>query len=174
MSPTTEVLLAVFTGLVALALLLQGFALLAILRKIRDLAARLDAVSTKLTKQVDSLTEQADSFLTVLKGTAEKVSAVQDNVTAISRIVHQRVLDVDAFINEATNAARLQIARLQDVIDTTSSRINETIDTLQTAIITPISEAQAVVRGIRSALDVLFGRRRSSSSRLHQDEELFI
>jgi hypothetical protein len=172
MTPT-EIILSIFTGLVALALLLQGIALLAISRKIRDLSARLDAVSTKLTKQVDALSAQATSFMVVVKDTAEKVHAVQDHVAAITQIVHGRVVEMDAFINEATDAARLQIARLQDVIETTTRRIDETIDTLQTAIIMPITEAQAIVRGVRIGLDVLF-RRRKPSGRSHDDEEMFI
>jgi uncharacterized protein YoxC len=170
---TWETVLTIFTGIVALGFLLQGIALLTIARKLRDLSARLDAVSTKLTKQVDSLAAQADGFLAVVKSTAEKIEAVQENVSAISRVVHHRVLEVDAFLSEATDAARLQIAKLQDVIDTTSRRIDSTIDSLQNAVVTPIAEFQAIIRGIRTGLDVLFGRRRISDRSQH-DEEMFI
>ncbi len=173
MTPT-EIILSIFTGLVALALLLQGIALLAISRKVRELSAKLDYLSTKLTDQADSLTVKVESFLSIVKSTAEKVQAVQENVAAITKVVHDRVVEVDAFINEATDAGRLQMARLQDALDTTLRRIDETIDTLQNAIIVPITEAQAIIRGIRSGLDVFFGRRRLSSSRSHQDEEMFI
>jgi len=167
------IILTIFTGVVALGFLLQGLALLAISRKLRELSARLDEVSTRLTKQVNTLAAQADSFLVVVKNTAEKIAAVQENVSAISNVVHRRVLEVDAFLNEVTDAARLQIARLQDVMDTTSRRIDATIDSLQNAVITPIAEVQAIIRGIRTGFDVLFGRRRRSD-RSHQDEEMFI
>ncbi len=66
------------------------------------------------------------------------------------------------------------MARFQQVIETTASRIDETITTLQNAVIVPILEAQAIVRGVRSGIDVLFGRRRFSSDRAHHDEEMFI
>ena len=171
---TTVTVLIVFTGIVALALLLQAFALLAISRKIRELSAQFDAVSAKLTKQIDALSVQADTFLTVLKTTAERVQAVQENVAAVSKVVHNRVVEMDAFLTEATDAARLQIAKFQDVIDTTSRRIEITIDTLQNAIVVPITEVQAVIRGVRTGLNVLFGWRHSSSRRSPQDEEMFI
>jgi hypothetical protein len=174
LSPSIEIILAVFVGLVAVALLIQGIALIVISRKVRDLAARFDVLSTKLTKQVDSLSVQAENLLGLMKSTTEKVHAVQESVTAITSVVHHRVVEVDAFINEATDVARLQMARLQDVIETTAQRIDETIDTLQNAIIVPITEAHAIVRGIRSGLDVLFGRRRFSSDRSHHDDEMFI
>lgn len=172
---TWETTITIFTGIVALALLLQGIALLTIALKLRDLTARMDALSTKLTAQIDSLAAQADSFLAIVKSTAEKVHAVQENVSAISKIVHDRMVDVDAFLAEATDAGRLQLAKLQDVLDTTSQRIDQTIDTLQTAILAPVTEVQAVVRGIRTGLEVLFGWGRRFSHRSHQeDEEMFI
>ena len=174
MTPTTAILLAIFTGLVAVALLLQGLALLAISRKLRDLSAQFDTLSARLTKQVDALTVQAQDFLSVIKKTAERVNAVQDNVAAITKVVYDRAVAVDAFIEEATDAARLQIAKLQDVVETTAGRIDATINTLQDAIIVPVREAQAIVRGIRSGLDVLFRRRALPSRRSDPDEEMFI
>ncbi len=174
MSHTTEILLAVFTGLTALALVSQAIALVVISRKLHDLTARLDALSAKLTKPVDALAIQVENLLSMIKSMTEKMHTVQENVTAISAVVHHRVVEVDAFLNEATDTARLQMARLSDVIETTSHRIDETIDTLQNAIVVPITEVHAIIRGIRSGLDVLFGRRRLSSHRSHNDEEMFI
>jgi methyl-accepting chemotaxis protein len=167
-------ILAVFTGIVALALLLQAFALMGLYRRVRDLSARLESVSTKVTKLIDSLSAQAGSFLAVATSTAEKVRAMQENVTAISEAVHNRVLEVDAFLKEATDSARLQLARFEDVIETTSHRIDETIDTLRDAVVVPITEAQAIVRGVRAGLGVLLGWRRLSVNRSHHDEEMFI
>jgi uncharacterized protein YoxC len=171
---STDIILCIFSGLVFLALLMQGLALLAISRKVRELAARFDTLSTKLTKQVDSLAVQAEGLITMMRSTTEKVHAVQQNVAAITSVVHSRVVDMDAFIGEATDAARMQMARFQEVIETTASRIDETINTLQNAVIVPILEAQAIVRGVRSGFNVLFGRRRISSDRAQHDEEMFI
>lgn len=171
---TTDIILCIFSGLVFLALLLQGLALLVISRKVKELAERFDKLSTKLTKQVDALSAQAEGLIAAVKSTTEKVQAVQDHVAAITGVVHKRVVDVDAFIGEATDVARMQLARLQEVIENTAGRIDDTISTLQNAVIVPIMEAQAVVRGVRSAINVLFGRRRFSSDRSHQDEEMFI
>ncbi len=171
---TTITLLIVFTGVVALALVLQAVALLAIAHKIRDLSDRFETLGTKLTKQVDSLSAQADEFMLTLKSMAEKVQAVQESVSAVSQVVHRRVVEVDAFLAEATDSARLQMAKFQDIVDTSARRIDDTIYTLQTAIVAPVSEVQAVIRGIRTGLDVLFRRRRSAENQSQQDEEMFI
>jgi hypothetical protein len=174
MSQTTEILLAVFAGLTALALLLQGIALIALARRLHDIKTGLDARSEKLTKQVDSIATQVEGLVAVLKSTAQKAHEIEENVAAITAVVHGRVVNLDSFLNEATDAARLQMARFQDIIETTSQRIDETIDTLQNSIIVPITEISAVIRGIRSGFDVLFGRRRLASRRSHNDEEMFI
>jgi hypothetical protein len=170
----SDIILSIFSGLVFLALLLQGVALFVISRKVRDLAASFEALSSRLTRQVDALSLQAESLVATVKATTEKVHAMQENIAAITSVVHHRVVAVDAFLGEVTDNARLQMARFQDVIETTASRIDETIDTLQNAIIVPIMEAQAIVRGIRSGFEVLFGRRRLSADRTHNDEEMFI
>ncbi len=174
MSLTTEILLAVFAGLTSLALLLQGVALVSLARRLRDIKAAFDARSEKLAKQVDTITGQVASLVGMINSTAEKANQIEENVAAVTAIVRHRVVELDAFLNEATDAARLQMARFQDIIETTSQRVDETMDTLQNAIVVPITEISAVIRGIRSGLDVLFGRRRGSSLRSHNDEEMFI
>ncbi len=173
MSPTTEILFAVFTGLIALALLVQAVAVLAISRKVRDINARLDTLSAKLSKQADTLASQAADLMSAVKIVADKVHVVEENVAAVTEVVRHRVVEVDAFLNEATDAARLQMARLQDILETTAGRIDETINTLQDAIVVPVTEVHAIIRGIRCGLDVLFGRRRLPSHRSHNDEEMF-
>ena len=171
---TIEIILTIFTGIVALGVILQGLALWILAQKVRELSSRLESMSSKLTAQMDILSVHTEAFLTLAKDTADKINAMQANVTAISKVVHNRVVEADAFLTEATDVARLQIARLQDVVDTASYRIEETIAALQAAILAPVSEVQAVIRGIRTGLDVLFGWRRSGSRRSHEDEEMFI
>jgi biopolymer transport protein ExbB/TolQ len=171
---TLLTVLTVFTGIVALVLLLQGIALVLLYRRFRELTIRLETRSSALTKQVEALTVKAESFLALLQSTAEKVQVVQETVSAITAVVHHRILEVDAFLTETTDTARLQIARFQGVMETTSRRIEETLEILQGTVLTPIVEIQALIRGVRTGIDVLFGRRRLPANRSHQDEEMFI
>lgn len=166
-------LLVVFTGVVALAILLQALALIGLYRRFRDLSTRVAAVSAKVTKQLDSFGAQADSFFAMAKETAEKVHAMQENLTASTKVIHERIKQVDAFVAETTDAARLQMARLQDVIETTSQRFDETIEIVRDAIVVPATEVQAIVNAVRTGFNVFFSRRRSAV-RSHHDEEMFI
>ena len=173
-SSTLLIILAVFTGIIALVLLVQGFALVAIYRRISDLSERMEATTGRLAKGIEAVAGKADHFFEVLTTTTEKVQALQEDVSAIAGVVHNRVVAMDAFLEEATNMARFQVARFQNVLDSTSRKIDETIDVMQGTILTPIAEIQALIRGVRTGLDVLFGRRRLSANRSHEDEEMFI
>ncbi len=174
MSQTMEILFSIFAGLTALALLFQGIALVTLARRLQDIKTGLDARGEKLTHQVNVIAGQVEGLVAVLQSTAQKARDIEENIVAVTTVVRERVVDLDGFLEEATDAARLQMARLQDIVETTSKRIDETIDTLQNAIIVPITEISAVIRGIRSGFDVLFGRRRHSAQRSHNDEEMFI
>lgn len=173
MNSTQFAVICIFTGLVAVAVLVQGIALLIIASRVKALSARLDATSAKLSKQLDRIVPQLEEFIPVFKGVAEKVHTMSENLAGISAVAHERALKVDAFVDEATNTVRLQVVRLQDVLDTALQKIDETVTLLQSAVSTPINEVQALMRGIRTGVDVLFGRRRLNT-RSHEDEEMFI
>lgn len=167
-------LLEIFTGVVAVSLLLQSLAFLAIHRSIRGLASRIDAVSVSLVKNITVLSEKVDQLLAIVKGMADGVRSLQENLTSTSAIVHKRVVELDSFLVEVTSAARLQVLRIQDVVDTASRRVEETIDVLQDSVVAPVTEVNAIVRGIKAGLDILFRKRKSPSSSTSQDEEMFI
>ena len=60
-------------------------------------------------KQFDILMPQLEEFLPVFKSMVDKVHAMEENLAGISRVAHDRALKVDAFLNEATDSARLQM-----------------------------------------------------------------
>jgi methyl-accepting chemotaxis protein len=175
MSAYDTLLLEVFTGVVAVSLLLQSLALLGIHRSVRSLVSRIEAVSSNLIKNVDTLSEKVDKLLACIMGMADGVRSLQENLTSTSAIVRKRVAELDSFAAQVTDAARLQVLRIQDVIDTASRRVEETLDVLHDSVLAPVTEVNAIIRGVKVALDVILSKRKSSSgSATHQDEEMFI
>jgi hypothetical protein len=170
----TGTLLTVFSGLVAVALLLQSLAMWGLHRSLRNVSARVDGLSKDLVKTADSISGSALDFLSSARGFVEKLSAVQENVTATSAVIHKRVVELDAFLDETTKAAQLQIVRIQEVVDTASRRVEETVSTLQNGVLTPVNEAHAIAAGVKAGLGYFFRNRKRPSSRSHQDEEMFI
>jgi hypothetical protein len=169
-----DTLLTVFTGVVAVALLMQSIAFVGIYKSVRQLAARMDGLSKNLLKNIDSLSARADALMSTIKDIGEGLKSMQGSLADSTAIVCKRVAELDAFLGETTNTARLEILRIQDVIDTALRRVEETFDLLHNSVRAPVNEVNAVIRGIRVGLDVLFRRGKGPSSPSSQDEEMFI
>ncbi len=174
MSSYDTLLLEIFTGVVAVSLLLQSLALLAIHKSIRALGSRIETVSGNMLKNVDVLSGRVEQLVASLTGMADGVHSLQQGFASTNEIVRKRIVELDAFLGETTDIARLQVLRIQDVIDTAARRVEETIDTLNKSVLTPVTEVHAISRGVKVALDVLLRHRKSPSSSVPQDEEMFI
>jgi hypothetical protein len=169
-----EPILTVFTGVVAVALLMQSIAFFGMYRRIRELSSRIDGWSADVLRSVHTVSAKVDSTLDALGPLAQKLSALGENLTATSEIVRKRVLEVDAFLSETTDSARLQMARIQDVVETASRKTEATFELIHTGLMTPVNEASAVMRGLKVGVDVLLRRRKTPSDPSSQDEEMFI
>jgi hypothetical protein len=171
--PTQDILLTVFTGILAVAVLIQTFLFIGMYRSIRQLDAWKDLVGKELLRHFQNISDKVNEGVATVKAIGEDIKPVISNLTEITDVVHQRVLDVDSFLAETTDKARLEILRIQDRIESVSNRAEEAIQSLHNGILAPIKEIHAVTRGIRVAFDMLFRRRRSPGSSA-QDEEMFI
>jgi len=160
---------------VGATLVLQTLAFVGLLRAVRILTLRLENISTNLQKDAAGLVEKAGSLMVTLQRTAEKLHDLQDHVTATVAVVHKRAVELDAFVAEATDAARLQIIRVQETLDTASRKIEDTVELVQNGVLAPVSEVHALVRGLRVGLNYFIRHRRSRLSGNDAfDDEMFI
>lgn len=111
--------------------------------------------------------------MTTVNSMAEELKSVQDKLANTTAIVHKRVVELDSFLAETANIARLEILRIQDVVDLATRHIEETFELIHKSIARPISEISALHRGIKVGLDVLFHKRKSHIAS-SQDDEMFI
>jgi methyl-accepting chemotaxis protein len=166
--------LAVFSGIVAVTLFLQSFALLGLYRSLRRLSEHIENISKDLMKTVGTLSRDVGETLTSIKSMAEGVQAVSDKLTATSNIVQKRVSELDSFFKELTDAARLEVARIQDVVDVAVRQIEDTLSLLRRSVLSPVNEVNALVRGLRVGLDFFLRRPKTPTATSRLDEEMFI
>lgn len=169
-----ETLLAIFTGVLAFAVLVQSFLFFGIYRSVRRMTVWMDSMSKDLLRDISAISSKTEECLITIKGIADNLKPITDRLASTTEIVHRRVVDLDAFLSEATNTARLEILRVQDTIQGATRRADETVEILQNTILAPIQEINAITRGIRAGLNMLFRGRRSISNASAQDEEMFI
>lgn len=169
-----DTLLTIFTGVLAVAVLIQTFLFFGIYRSIRRLTSWMDGLSKDLLRNVEVISGKVDEGLATIKGIAEGIKPIREKLAATTDIVHKRVTELDAFLAEATSTARLEILRVQDTIHSATQKMEQTLELLRHGIVTPLNEINAISRAIRVGLDVLFRRRKNPSSTSPQDEEMFI
>ena len=81
---------------------------------------------------------------------------------------------IDDVMGEATDRTRAQMDRIEMVLDDTVNRYQETIALLQSGILRPLRQLNAITAGIRATIAVLAGSRRRTVEQATHDEEMFI
>ena len=166
-------ILIVFTGILAFAVLLQSLLFFGIYRSIRQMNEWLGVWSKDMLRNAQTMASKVEEAVSTLKSTAESLKPITQNLVHSTQIVHNRVVELDQFIGETTRTAQLEFMRIQDTFQLAMRKAEQAIETLRDSILTPINEASAIVRAVRTGVDVLFRRRRNPSISA-QDDEMFI
>jgi hypothetical protein len=169
-----QILLIIIAAVIAAAALVQALAVFGMYRSTRALYARIDRLSTEFVKNVGEFTRQAEEIFGGIKVVVQKAQALEESIAATNAVVQKRVANIDAFLEEATGTARLQILRIQDVVDTASRSVEDAFESLHKGVLVPVTEVNAIVRAFKVGLDVLLHKRTRPTSPSRQDEEMFI
>jgi len=167
-------LLLVFTGILAFAVLLQTVLFFGIFRSVRQITSWTDSAGKDLLRNITDVSSKVEESLAALKGMGEDLKPITSKLADTTDIVHRRVVDLDAFLAETTNTARLEILRLQEAIQSAAQRADAILEQLQSSILSPINEISAVTRAIRAGFSVLFRGKKSVSDGSAHDDEMFI
>lgn len=165
-------LLAIFTGLLALAIVAQAVVIvLAYLR-----VAKLDEETKALRKQVQ---EQTGPILRNVEDLSANVRdrsrVILEDASAISYDARRQMEKVDRLTDELADRIRLQIIRTDELLSQALQNLEEASSTVKQNVVGPVREAAAVVQGIKAAIDFFGGRRNRKHRRgTGVDEELFI
>jgi hypothetical protein len=169
-----DTILLVLTGILAIAFLMQVIIFYGIYRSIRQMNSWMDGIGKDLLRNVEIISSKVDEGIATIKEIGEGLKPIKEKLASAADIIHKRVLDLDSFLNETTDTARLEVLRIRDKIESASNRAEEILNMLHDSIITPVNEFHAIARGIKTGIDMLFRRRRNPSSATPQDEEMFI
>jgi phage-related minor tail protein len=167
-----QTLLMVFIGVLAIAVLIQSILFFAMYKSIRRMSVWVEDLGKDLLRNIEVVSAKVDDSLSAIKGIAQGLKPIQENLADATQVIHNRVVDLDSFLAEVLSVARSEVQRAQDALHVASSRAQETLELLYNGILTPLNEITAITRAIRTGVDFLFRRRRNPSSA--QDEEMFI
>jgi len=170
MEPNTGVTVALI--LVAIAVLMQGGAMLGIWLAVRKVPGQIENVRSDVKQRLDPL---AHSALEIVNNSREPLRTISANLVEISTILRDRTSSADRVAAELLDKSRLQIDRVDRMVSDLVEKVETTADVVQRGVLGPIQEVSAVIKGVRSGLEFLFSRRRVTNvSEATQDEQLFI
>ena len=167
-----ETFLMVFTGILALAVVIQTILFFGMFRAIRQMSAALDGIGKDLLGHVSNVSAKVEEGIKTIQGLAEGFKPIRDKLTNTTDIIQNRVTELDAFVAEIAGAARLEVLRLQDIFQTAAEKVEETLEMMRKSLLAPFNEINAISRAIRVAMDIFFQRRKNPGSA--HDEEMFI
>jgi transposase len=154
--------------LVALAVLMQAGAMVGIWLAIRKIPGQIEGVRADVKQRLDPLTQ---SVTEIVNNSREPLRTITANLAEISRMLRNRTSNADALVAELVDKSRSQIVRVDQMVSELVTKVETTADAVQRGVLAPIQEVSALIKGVRSGLEFLFSRRRSTSvTEATQDE----
>ncbi len=151
----------------AVALIMQALLLLGVYK-----------ASKATHQQVTVIAARAVSFFETtgrsIEQSQKQLAEVAVKTTKVLDLTQTQLVRIDDFLGETTLRARIQMDRVEMVVDDAVSGLYATAALLNKGILRPVREINAVAAGVQAALASLFRGQRSSVERATHDDEMFI
>jgi len=151
----------------AVALVAQAALILGIFRAIKG-----------VRQQLDRILPRAESFLTssekTLEESRQQVREVTQKATTILDLTQKQLERVDEVLGEAAGRAKVQMDRVELVLDDSISRVHDTVVALNSTVLRPIRELNGLAMGLKAAFQILLRGGRPTVAQATADEEMFI
>ena len=159
-----------FIALTAVAIALQALVLLGIFLSLRKTSSKVDALTTEMRTRALPAVEAAQSLITT---SAPKLEAIVGDVHTTTALVRGQVERLDHTMNDIIDRTRLQVIRADELVTRTLDRVEDTTETLQHTVVSPVRQLTGIMQGVSVGLGALFrarNRRRRNGMGEPQDE----
>jgi hypothetical protein len=167
--------LNLFIALTSAAIVLQALVLLGIFLSLRKTSSKVDSLTSELRTRALPAIESAQSLITT---SAPQLEEIVGNVHATSVLVRGQVERLDHTVTDIIDRTRLQVIRADELVTRTLDRVEDTTETLQHTVVSPVRQLTGIMQGVSVGLGALFrarNRRRSAGDGLGTpQDEMFI
>ena len=164
---TLLVIMAVFTGVAAVALLLQMVFLFGIYRSV-------NALKERSMLFLDRWEPVADASLKTLEQLREQSAEILGKVSDLADATKVQSEKVDSILDDVSTFSKTQLSRVDQTVEGALQKVTETAETMQNTLLAPVRQIRAVALALSAIVESLFGGRRQSVDRATIDEEMFI
>jgi hypothetical protein len=170
-------LLYVMTAFVivsAIALCIQAGMLAGIYKSVKSLQESINPLLPKVENLVAKANSTVDQSGRQIAEITTRANAILDTSKDILDSTKRQLAIVEDVVGDAAQRAKVQMERVELVLDDTFSRAHETVAVVHEGIMRPLREVNAVAAGIRAAVGVFARGDRPTVDRATSDEEMFI
>jgi Skp family chaperone for outer membrane proteins len=161
------IVMAVFTGVAAIAMVVQAAMMYGVSKSARAVSERV----AQLAPKVESLAETSRAAIDEGRASmAEITSRTKEILDTTQRQLNR----VDRVLEDVEERARIQFDRAEAVVDDAVNRAQQTVAIVHGGIMKPIREINGVAAGVRAAIHYFMRGGRPTPDRVTVDEEMFI
>ena len=154
-------LLMIFVGMVAVALIVQAIALVVMAVGAAKARKRVLAIVEEVRDKAMPAIASTQDFI---QNTAPKMMTLAENLVETSNVVRNKAVEFDATLSDVNSKARVQTARLDDIVTTVLTGTAEAVNAIQAGIRVPMREFNGIMNGLQAGLNVLVGRAKGFGS----------
>ncbi|CAN5447454.1 hypothetical protein BH10ACI4_BH10ACI4_12200 [soil metagenome] len=151
-------LLMLFVAMVAVAMIAQAAALIAMAIGAAKARKRGLEIAEEIRVKVMPIIDGAHELI---RDTAPKVKVISENLVETSYVVRAKAQEFDVTLSDANHRTRKQVERVDDMVSSALTAVGEIAGSLQHSIKVPMREVAGVVAGFKAGVDVLVGRVKS-------------
>jgi len=159
-------IMAGFTLVAAVALVIQACLLFGMYRATATLSARV----VLLLPKVESL---MDTSKVAIEEGRETIAELRQKSNLILDSGHKQIKQLESLLSDAAERTTKQMAYAEAVVEDTLTRVEDTVALVHKGVLKPIRSITGIAAGVGAAVQYLM-RRRPNPERATLDEEMFI
>ncbi len=160
-------MLTVFSGLVALAIVLLVACAVAIWLEIRRLSERANQFMDRWQPVADSVEQSVEE----ISGQSGQLLSKLNEVAAL---LHKQALQADSLIDDLVATSQRTVSDMDRTLKKALETIQSTVESFDQAVRLPSQKLKAIAAGLTAAMRFLAAGRAKEPGRISTDEEMFI
>ncbi|HEY6272385.1 MAG TPA: hypothetical protein VIX19_10375 [Terriglobales bacterium] len=174
--PVANGTMLAFVIVAAVAIVLQTAVLYSLYKMMSQTTSRMESLAGRLESQTTPVLATAHAILDDAK---PKIAEITNNLAESTSTLREQVTSISEATGEIVDRARMQAARLDELISNTVSKIEITTDFVQNSVVSPVRRIHAIAQAVSAGIGFL---RANRARRRHEnngpsagvDEEMFI
>lgn len=174
MDPAAQNTLLAVAVVIAALCVVQTIALFVLVLGFRKMGSRIDSLTASVEEAVRSAQPLLQATRELVVDSREKIGLVSQNLLEITELMKNQATRIDDAIEDASQRLRIQVIRIDQLVSSTVTKVEQTTETIQRNVLAPVREISAILVGVRTAVEFLRRRGKVRTERATQEEELFI